>query len=128
MAVKDVPQPGDVSREFWAATSRREFLLQHDAKADRRQFFPRPVSLFSESELQWRAAAGTGTLSAVTTARSPAPGSEAPHMVGLVKLDEGPRVFARLLNAEPNIAPGRRMRLTWEQERDGLRLYAFEPA
>jgi uncharacterized OB-fold protein len=128
MAERAHVKPSDVSAEFWAAAERGEFLLQHDAQSRRSQFFPRPVNLFGEAKPQGKTASGRGTLIAVTTVRVPAPGFEAPYSVGLIKLAEGPRVFARLLNTEPEIAPGRKMRLVWEPGGEGPQLYAFEPS
>jgi hypothetical protein len=116
--------PDDVTRDFWAAAAQGRFLLQHDAESGGSQFFPRPVNVHGEAPTGWRAAAGTGTLLAVTTARVAAPGFTAPYLVGIVRLDEGPRVFAPLLNAPPDIAPGRRMR--WIAPA-GDKRYAFEP-
>jgi len=127
MADKALPEPTDVSRDFWAGAARGEFMLQYDAKAGRSQFFPRPVSQFSSGNLDWKAATGGGTLLAVTGA-APLQGVDGPGRVGIVKLDEGPRVFARVLKAGPALAPGARMRLTWLEPQDGVRLYAFEPA
>jgi len=127
MAKRAQPKPSDVTAEFWAAADRGELLLQRDPASGRNQFFPRPVNLFGETDLEHRPASGIGTLVAVTTVRVPAPGFDAPYLVGLIKLAEGPRVFARLLHADPGIAPGRQMRLTWEPAGEGPRLYAFEP-
>ena len=127
MAERPVPTASDVSGAFWEATRNGQFLLQHDPQTGRSQFFPRPVSVFSEAEPEWRPAAGTGRLVAVTTCRVAAPGFEAPYLVGIVQLDEGPRVFARLINTGPDIVIGQEMRLAWETVADGVKLYAFEP-
>jgi uncharacterized OB-fold protein len=128
MAERAKPKPNDVSQAFWDGTGRGELMLQHDPASGRGQFYPRPVNLFSESAPQWKPASGLGTLVAVSTVRTPVPGFEPPFMVCLVKLDEGPRVFARLLNAAPSAAPGGRVRLVWETDGEPPRLYAFEPA
>jgi uncharacterized OB-fold protein len=128
MAGRAHAKPSDVTVEFWAAADRGVLLLQNDARTGRCQFFPRPVNLFGETKSQWKAASGLGTLIAVTTVRVPAPGFEAPYLVGLIKLAEGPRVFARLLNAGPHVALGQKVRLAWEPGGEGPRLYAFEPA
>jgi uncharacterized OB-fold protein len=128
MAERPRPEPTDVSQPFWDAARDSRFLLQYDQASGRSQFFPRPVSLFGETEPAWRAAAGTGRLIAITTCRTPTPGFEAPYVVGIVALDEGARVFARLLNTASDTAPGQPMRLVWEATADGRRMYAFEPA
>ena len=129
---KPLPRPTDVTAPFWAATKERKFLLQYDARAGRYQFYPRPVSVFGTSgALEWREAKGTGTLIAHTICRAPAPGfeKEAPYLLGLVALDEGPRVFARLVNVAPDaVAVGARMRIVCQDAGSDLKLYAFEPA
>jgi uncharacterized OB-fold protein len=128
MSERATPKPSDISREFWTATQRGEFLVQHDAASGRSQFYPRPGNLFGESPTTSKPASGLGILIAVTTVRTPVPGLESPYLVGIVRLDEGPRVFARLLNAESDIAPGQKMKLVWEAGEGETRLYAFEPA
>jgi uncharacterized protein len=128
MADRPIPTPGDITSGFWAAAERGEFLLQCDAASGRSQFYPRPVNLYGEGPLETRIAAGTGTLIAITTVRTPVPGFRGPYPVGIVKLDEGPRVIARLLNADAATEPGRRMKLVWEPAESGPPIYAFEPA
>lgn len=128
MAERPMPKPSDFTRAFWDATARGELLLQRDAASGGSQFYPRAVNLFGEGPLETKPATGTGTLIAITNVRTPAPGFEPPYLVGIVKLAEGPRVFARLLNASPGLAPGIEMKLVWENEGPGPRIYAFEPA
>lgn len=128
MAERPMPKPSDISREFWDATQRGEFLLQHDPQTGRSQFYPRPVNLFGDRPTTSQAASGLGTLIAVTTVRTPVPGIETPYLVGIVRLAEGPRVFARLLNAPPDIQPGHKMKLAWQSDEGDTRLYAFTPA
>ena len=128
---KPLPRPTDVTAPFWAATKQCKFLLQYDPRAGRYQFYPRPVSVFgTPGALEWREAKGTGKLIALTLCRAPAPGfeGEAPYLLGLVQLDEGPRVFARLVNVAPGVAAvGARMRIVWQDAGPDLKLYAFEP-
>jgi uncharacterized OB-fold protein len=124
MADKKAAPPADAVADFWAGAARGEFLLQRDPASGRSQFVPRPVNVFGEASPELKAAAGGGTLIAITTART----SEQPYQVGIVALDEGPRVFARVMNAAPDLKPGGRMRLIWSGENDGKCLYAFEPA
>lgn len=127
---KPAIRPTDASKPFWDATAAGQFLLQNDTETGRTQFFPRPLSLSGEGTLDWRPAAGTGTLIAVSTVRVPAPGfeSETPYRVGIVALGEGPRVFAPIRDVGPEgIAPGARVKIVWQEHGD-VRLYAFAPA
>ncbi|MEP9377526.1 OB-fold domain-containing protein [Aquabacter sp. CN5-332] len=118
-----------LTEPFWNAVQERRFLLQYDKAADRYQFYPRPLSLFSDpGETEWREASGLGKLVACSRCHAPAPGfeGEVPYLLGLVALDEGPRVFAQIEGEEaPSI--GARMRIAWHEE-DGRVLYKFARA
>jgi acetyl-CoA acetyltransferase/uncharacterized OB-fold protein len=82
---------------FWSGLSERKFLLQYDARAARYQFHPRPISLFTtDRTLEWRTAAGTGTVVAFTGRTRNAKGEPALLLV-LARLDEGPRVLAPIV-------------------------------
>jgi len=121
--------PSDVSREFWAATANGKFLLQQD-KAPASLFPPRPRQVTGGKPPSFREASGTGVLVAVTLCRVPARGfkDKAPYLVGIVKLDEGARVFATLVNAQAGaIRPGQKMRMVWLDGEGETRRYAFEP-
>ena len=122
------PQPSDVSKEFWAATAAGKFLLQQDERT-KSMFPPRPRRGEGGKPPSWREASGTGVLVAVTLCRVPARSfqNKAPYLVGIVKLDEGPRVFATLVNAQ-DVRPGQKMRMVWLDGGGEARLYAFEPA
>ncbi len=125
-------RPTDLSRAFWDGVAERRLLLQYDPVARRYQFYPRPLSLFGDGRmLEWRAASGRGKLVAQTLCHAPAPGfdEEVPYVLGIVALEEGPRVFARIVNAEFGaLKIGQAMRLVWDETRAGRPLYQFEPA
>ncbi|MBV7484781.1 Zn-ribbon domain-containing OB-fold protein [Bordetella sp. BOR01] len=105
----------NTSRPFWDAVARHELLLQYDPTADRYQFYPRPIGLHTTTALQWRKASGNGTLVAATRTHFAAPGfaEQVPYWEGLVRLDEGPRIFAPLGDTGTAWLPGTRMRIAW---------------
>ena len=116
------------TQPFWDGVKRRELLLQYDASHRRYQFFPRPISLYSNQPLEWRAAKGTGTLAAITNTYFAAPGfaDKLPYLEGLITLDEGPRIFAPVIGAMlDELRPGRRMRIVWP-EPDGTDAHPFQ--
>jgi uncharacterized OB-fold protein len=120
-----------LTHPFWQATRERRFLLQFDSQANRYQFYPRPISLYSTMPLVWREARGEGTLVAHTLCHTPAPGFKAltPYILGLVKLAEGPRVFARVVDTTyDDLRIGQPMRLAWGEEFGDGREYLFVPA
>ena len=123
-------QPTNLSQPFWTAIGQRQLLLQYDPVARRCQFYPRPLSLFGTAgALEWRPSSGRGKLVAQTLCHVPAPGfeDEVPYLLGIIQLEEGPRIFARIVNAGTGgIAVGQRMRLAWD-ESSADRMYRFEP-
>lgn len=122
--------PSRTTQPFWDGVQQGRLLLQYDAAARRWQFYPRPVSLFGEGPVEWKESAGRGALVAFTTCHAPARGFEAdvPYQVGIVALDEGVRLFARIRNpAGRALAVGQRMRLAWAPLQDGRLPCEFEP-
>jgi len=111
------PRHSRLTAPFWDAAAQQQLLLQFDPATGRYQFYPRPLSLFSDSgRLEWRESSGRGTLVAFTVVHSPAKGyeNEAPYLAGIIRLDEGPRFFARIVNADAaSLRAGQRMRVAW---------------
>jgi len=120
----------ELTRPFWQATKERRFLLQYDPTVDRYQFYPRQISLYSTAPPVWREAKGEGILVAHTLCHTPAPGFAelVPYILGIVRLVEGPRVFARVIDANyDNLRVGQKMRIAWGEEFGDGREYLFVP-
>jgi uncharacterized OB-fold protein len=114
------------SAPFWEGIGARRLLLQFDRSTGRHQFYPRPLSLSSEGPLTWREATGEGTLVAFTRTHFPAPGFEQqlPYLEGLIRLDEGPRIFAPITGTTmEQLAVGQRVRVHFP---DGDDAHPFE--
>jgi uncharacterized OB-fold protein len=120
----------NTSAPFWEGVRNRKLMLQYDAKSQRYQFFPRPISLYSnDGALEWRESNGTGVLVAFTLSYFPAPGFEAelPYLEGLIQLDEGPRVFAPIAHARYDaLKVGMRMRVCWPDAAEDAHPFQFE--
>ena len=116
--------PTNLSKPFWDGLAARKLLLQFDGKAY--QFYPRPLSLSGTGKLEWKESKGKGVLVAHTQVHTPAEGFEkdTPYAVGIVRLDEGPRIFGRLVGDA--LKPGIRMRVVWNDRIAGLP-FQFEP-
>lgn len=109
----------DTTRPFWDGIAQRKLMLQYDRRAGRWQFYPRALSLWTEGPLEWREASGLGTLAAFTRTHFPAPGfsDKLPYLQGLVRLDEGPRLFANLTGAAfETLRVGQRMRIVFGED------------
>jgi len=76
--------------------SEGRFMLQYSPSADRHVLFPRvAVPGSGETDLEWVAAKGSGTVYAVTVNRA----RSGDFNVVIVELDEGPRLMSRVENA-----------------------------
>jgi len=116
--VTDEPPFGDTTTApFWEGAERRELLIQHCEACGAHQFYPRPFCLACDApDPSWTTAAGRGTVYARTTVHIPVdPALEPPYVVGLIELEEGPRLVAAL-HGDPAI--GEPVRLGW-REREG---------
>lgn len=86
--------------EYYAALSRGELITQQCRDCGKAIMYPKYVCPFCTSaDLGWAASSGTGVLHSFTIQRIGAPtGFEAdlPYAVGVVKLDEGAQLLARL--------------------------------
>jgi uncharacterized OB-fold protein len=83
--------------QYQAYLDQGRFMLQFSPSADRHVFYPRiAVPGSGETDLQWVAASGLGTLYAITVNHS----RQGSHNIALVDLDEGPRLMSRLLDCD----------------------------
>jgi|GEM_PF-599926 len=124
------PRHSDVAEPFWTGLRERRLMLQFDAASGRAQFYPRPQSLYSEAGVQWREASGRGTIFALTQScvGPPALADRVPYALALVKLEEGPRMLARVLAPCAELAIGQPVQITWEEDGEALAFPAFQPS
>lgn len=100
-----IPKPTPESRPFWEATTRGELLLQRCDDCSSAFFYPRSHCPHCLSPaLHWFAGSGRGTLySFVVHHRAPRKYPVAPpYVVGLVALEEGPRLMSRIVDVAPD--------------------------
>lgn len=88
---------------WWDATRERRLVLQHCRRCDRVQHYPRPVCLAcGGDDLDFVPASGRGVVHSYSVVhRSPDPENyPPPYTVALVRLEEGPMIFTRLVDIE----------------------------
>lgn len=130
MSARRAPASSPESEPFWEATRERRLVLQWCTICDEPVQFPRSFCPGCQrSSLEWRDAAGTGTVYAVTVEHKPeAMAVEEPYAIALVDLDEGARFMTNVIGCEPDdIRIGMAVRVTWEALEDGRNLPLFEP-
>jgi uncharacterized protein len=86
---------------FREGLARGELLIQQCSQCGRPNMYPRYACPFCQSErLGWQKSTGHGRLHSFTVLRAGAPAgfeNDLPYALGVVKLDEGVQLLARLL-------------------------------
>jgi uncharacterized OB-fold protein len=100
---KPLPVLGDeLSRTYWEAARERRLLIQRCPACGEHQFYPRGhcVHCFAAGP-EWVEASGTGRLHTFSVVHRTADASfadDVPYVFGIVELDEGPRLTARVVD------------------------------
>jgi len=98
-----LPSPTPLSEPYWQGCRDGVLRLQHCSGCGRYQFYPRNLcSHCSGRELVWRDASGRGRVATFTVVRrGVSPAYEAPYIVALIDLAEGPRMMSWLVDTGP---------------------------
>ncbi|WP_439687783.1 Zn-ribbon domain-containing OB-fold protein [Cupriavidus oxalaticus] len=128
---RPLPQPTQVTEGYWAAANEQRLVVQCCGDCGGHQFYPRPFCLQCGSEqVRWKDASGCGTIYTFTVNyRAPNAFMKArlPYVVAMVDLDEGVRMMANILNADPaEVAIGKRVKVVFEPVSDEIKLPQFE--
>lgn len=90
------------TEEFWKGTKQHKFLIQHCDDCGKNIFYPRKVCPeCRSSNLSWIESKGKGTLFSYTITHYGVEqrfASELPYVLCMVDMDEGIRVFSRIVN------------------------------
>lgn len=123
-----VPEPSPVSAPFWAATEKRELLMQRCESCDQLVWYPRFVCPHcGQSKLRWEELSGQGVVYAVSVhhrAAHPAFTERVPYSVVLIDLDEGVRMMSNVFGPPPTV--GDAVSVAWLPLDDGRNLPIFE--
>lgn len=92
-----------LSEPYWQGCREGELRMQQCAACQRFQFYPRTVcSTCSATDLTWRRLSGKGSIASFTVVRRAVSSAyEAPYIVALVDVEEGPRMMSHIIDIEP---------------------------
>jgi len=130
---KPVPEPDDVSREFFDGAKRGELMLSrcNDCHAWLHPAAPVCTECMG-SDLAWAKASGRGTVFTFGVMHQfyhPGFTNELPYNVAIVELEEGPRLNSNLVNiANEDIAVGMKVKAVFVDQGGGVFIPKFEPA
>ena len=97
-----LPPDTEISKPFWEGCREGELRLQHCGGCGRFQFYPRIVcSHCGGNDLSWRAVSGEGVVASFSVVRRGiSKAYEAPYLVALVDLVEGPRMMSNIVDCD----------------------------
>jgi uncharacterized protein len=131
---KPLPQPTPETAPFWEGCKQHELRLQYCTDCNQYVFYPRilcPQCL--DSDMEWRAVSGRGTLLTYVISARPAPGfeDEVPYAIAIVKLDEGPHLMTNIVGTEikpENLPAGMPVEVVFDDVNETISLPKFRPA
>jgi len=129
MSERPYPVPDRDTAPFWEGARRGELRIQRCTACGRFIFYPRAVCPRCMADsLEWVAASGRGSVYSFTEVHRTSDEfrAEVPFVVGLVELEEGVRMMARLDIPEP--AVGMPVQVVFERVSDELSLPHFMEA
>lgn len=130
---KFLPQPTVETEPYWQGCREGRLLLQRCTACGHWQFFPRLFCVVCEQrELEWQQASGRGTVESFTVVHVPlseAYAGDVPYPVALIRLEEGPRMMANLVECAPeDVRIGLPVEVTWERRTETVVIPQFRPA
>lgn len=127
---KPVPAADPATREYWLAAARGELRLPRCTRCARFHFYPRPACPHCGGlELEWATCSGYGKVYSYTIVqRPPSTAFEAPYVVAIIELDEGPHLMSNVVHVEPSsVRIGQRVRVQFGQVAEGVCIPLFAP-
>lgn len=102
---KPLPPVNQDSAPYWRAAAQGRLVLRHCRVCDNLMFYPRIFCTRCLSDdLDWQEVSGRGRVHAVTAChRAPdqAFRAEAPYVIALIDLEEGPRMMSNVTDCAP---------------------------
>ena len=100
---RPAPVPTPETAHYWEGTARGELLLQRCRGCATTYFPPQPFCpACSNDDIEVVRASGHGRLHGYVITQRAAPGFEAPYVIAVVELDEGPRLLTNLVGVAPD--------------------------
>jgi uncharacterized OB-fold protein len=129
---KPVPVPSIESKPYWNALRDHRLLMPHCDDCGHSWF---PPSLLcpacNSSKIGWKQSSGRGTVfSFVVFHRVYHPGyeGEVPYAVGLIELEEGPRIVSNVIGLPTDqIACGMPVKIVYDDIVENVTIPKFEP-
>lgn len=131
-AGKFFPHPTPETAPFWQGCHDHKLLLQRCTACGKHQFYPRLICASCMSEqLEWTEASGRGkveTYTIVARAVSEAYAADAPYVIALIELGEGPRMMSNVIGCDvEKVKSGMAVEVTFEDWSEEITVPKFRP-
>jgi uncharacterized protein len=131
---KPLPVPTPETEPFWEGLRQHQLRIQRCKECGRAYFYPRPFCprCFS-SNVEWFTASGRAKLHTYEIInRAPAAfAQDAPYVLAVVELDEGPRMLTNIVGVEPEPAKlplDLPLEIVYDDASETITLPKFRPA
>jgi len=126
-----LPRSTALSEPYWAGCRRGELRIQHCQACNRYQFYPRVMcSACGSDSISWQTVSGHGSVGSFTVVRRGVSSAyEAPYIVALIDLAEGPRLMSQIVDldpADPSLQVGAQVRVAFRSWSDEISLPVFK--
>lgn len=125
-----IPGSSELTRPYWDAANDHRLVAQQCEDCGRLQHPPMPRCPGCHGErFTWRELGGRGRVYSYTVVHHPAHialADRVPYVVGIVELDEGPRLVTSFLGDPTAVRIGDSVEVRFEQVADGVTLSVFE--
>jgi uncharacterized OB-fold protein len=99
---KALPAPTPETAPYWDGARAGELRIQRCRACSQAYFYPRPYCpQCGSADVEWFTATGRATLASYIISERAAPGFEAPYVIAIVQLEEGPRMMTNIVEVEP---------------------------
>lgn len=99
---KAIPVPTPETAPYWEGAKAGELRIQRCRECTNAYFYPRPLCPNCGSgDVEWFTASGRATLASYIISERAAPGFEAPYVIAIVELQEGPRMMTNVVGVDP---------------------------
>ncbi len=129
--IKPLPKPTATSRPFWEAARKHELTLQRCGACGKFIYYPRDRCPYCFSDnLSWKRVSGRGTLYSYTVVHraSSRAFADAPYVLAIVELDEGPRMTTNIVGPPENLKVGMPVVVFFDDVAPEHTLVKFKPA
>ena len=128
---KVLPQPSVLTEPYWEACRRGELTMQRCKDCQAYQFYPRTIcSHCGGRDLAWSEVCGRGHVNSFTIVRRGISRAyEAPYVLALINLEEGPCMMSSLVDVDPEtVVVGARVTVSFESWSTDIEMPVFKVA